>query len=229
MEELKIDDQFKSLIPPISFDESQDLEASIKKDGCRDSLVTWRGYILDGHNRYRICQMYGIEFKTTEMLFSDRDEAKIWIIKNQLGRRNLTPDQMKYLRGRQYEIEKGVQGKKTQNGTFSNTAKRLAKQHGVSKNTILRDAAFAKKIDAMPEEERESVLSGSGNVDEEINKIVTAHVDNLEEAGKDLADAVKRSPEPKESSALVHLKTCWKQCNKTDRKRFMKWAKLTTI
>jgi N6-adenosine-specific RNA methylase IME4 len=91
--ELKIDDEFKSLIPPLSMEEFNGLEQSIINEGCRDPLVLWDELILDGHNRYNICMKNGIIFKTVEKNFDNREDAKIWILENQLGRRNLNDAQ----------------------------------------------------------------------------------------------------------------------------------------
>ena len=38
--------------------------------------------------------------------FESREEVLAWICKNQLGRRNLTPEQKYYLMGKQYESRK---------------------------------------------------------------------------------------------------------------------------
>lgn len=89
MNEIKIDSEFKSLIPPLTSDEYSGLEESILAEGCRDALVLWGDTLIDGHNRYEICQKYGIPYDTTEMELRNRDEAKLWIYKNQLSRRNL--------------------------------------------------------------------------------------------------------------------------------------------
>lgn len=89
VEDFVIDQEFKDLIPPLSQDELLQLEENIKKDGCRDPLVVCDGVLIDGHNRYSICKKLGIDFKTTRMFFESRDEIKIWIIRNQFGRRNL--------------------------------------------------------------------------------------------------------------------------------------------
>jgi 16S rRNA G966 N2-methylase RsmD len=51
----------------------------------------WPMILIDGHNRYEICTRNDIEFRTVEMQFDSREDAKIWIIKNQFGRRNLQP------------------------------------------------------------------------------------------------------------------------------------------
>ncbi|HPD46118.1 MAG TPA: hypothetical protein P5279_06255 [Anaerohalosphaeraceae bacterium] len=110
--DLHIDKEFKGLIPPLSAEEFRQLEENILAEGCRDPLVTWQGVILDGHNRYEICRKHNLEFQTVPKLtINDRDEAKDWIDKNQLGRRNLTPDQMSLIRGRIRERRKYGPGK----------------------------------------------------------------------------------------------------------------------
>ena len=90
MKELKIDKELKAIIPPLSQDEYKQLEKNIKEEGCREPLIVWDSTIIDGHNRYIICEELGIDFKTGEKQFKNKDEAKVWIIDNQRGRRNLT-------------------------------------------------------------------------------------------------------------------------------------------
>lgn len=91
MLELQIDPELKAWIDPLSTDEYALLEASILLDGCRDPLVVWGGYLLDGHNRYEICQKHGIEFATFEKSgLRTKDDAKIWMYENQIGKRNAT-------------------------------------------------------------------------------------------------------------------------------------------
>lgn len=89
--EITIDPEFKALIPPLAADELRQLEENILRDGCRDPLVVWNGILIDGHNRHEICTRHGLPFETTVMDFADREEAKVWMINNQLGRRNLPP------------------------------------------------------------------------------------------------------------------------------------------
>ena len=90
-----IDNEFESLIPPLTEDEYKLLEESILTEGYHawEPIVTWNGTIIDGHNRYHICDEHGIKFTTKEIKFDSRDAAKIWIIKHQFRRRNLTPGQ----------------------------------------------------------------------------------------------------------------------------------------
>lgn len=87
---LIVDNEFKDLIPPLSGDEFKQLKENILRDGIQDPLKIWQGILIDGHNRYEIAQSYGLEFTTIEMQFATRDDVKFWIIKNQLGRRNLS-------------------------------------------------------------------------------------------------------------------------------------------
>ena len=60
--------------------------------GCRDKIVTWNGFIIDGHNRFELCTKNEIKFETLSMdyEFEDEEEVKQWIIKNQFARRNIS-------------------------------------------------------------------------------------------------------------------------------------------
>ena len=85
-----IDQEFKALIPPLSVEERSQLEHNIcHARKCHDAIILWDGIIIDGHNRFEICMEHGVEFKIKEMHFESREEAKLWVLENQLGRRNL--------------------------------------------------------------------------------------------------------------------------------------------
>ena len=87
---LIIDPEFEALIYTIESEERNDLFVDILERGCLVPIVTWNNTIIDGHNRYKICRDNNIPFKMEEMQFEDRDAAKIWIITNQIARRNLS-------------------------------------------------------------------------------------------------------------------------------------------
>lgn len=88
--ELLIDSEFRSLIPPLAPEELSLLEESILEEGVRDALVLWNGYIVDGHNRYDIITKHDIKsYRVIQKKFLDKEAAKIWIMKNQVGRRNV--------------------------------------------------------------------------------------------------------------------------------------------
>ena len=161
---MRIDEEFKSLIPPLTDEERTQLEENIKEHGCRDPLVVWQGTLIDGHNRYEICTRNGIEFKTVGLELADREAVKLWIYKNQLGRRNITPDWFRYCIGKLYKETDKNQGKRNdltsdQIDTKLQVADRIAAEHGVSSPTVKRAAKFAEEVDANPDL-REALFSG---------------------------------------------------------------------
>lgn len=93
---IRIDKEFESLIPPLDPEEFKQLEENCVKEGIRDALVVWHvpngdDILIDGHNRFRISAKHsGLPFNIKRMTFEQRDDAKLWIIRNQLGRRNLS-------------------------------------------------------------------------------------------------------------------------------------------
>ena len=84
-----IDKEFAELIPPLTSEEYKRLERSILADGCRDALVVWGDTLVDGHNRYHICTKHNIPYTTVSKEFDDRNAAMLWMMNNQLSRRNL--------------------------------------------------------------------------------------------------------------------------------------------
>jgi phage N-6-adenine-methyltransferase len=89
---LVVDAELAALVPPLQAEERRLLEESLAREGCRDPLVVWAetGILLDGHNRHAICTRLGIPFTTTTLSFATKDEALLWVVDNQLGRRNLS-------------------------------------------------------------------------------------------------------------------------------------------
>ena len=174
---LKIDPEFQGKIPPLTFEELNQLEANILRDGrIINPIIVWQGLIVDGHNRYTIAKKHPeIPFAVHEKEFASRYEAIIWICKNQLGRRNLTPEQKKYLIGKQYDAEKCSNGGDRKSAVAksgcqignlipaSKTCQKVAKENGVGMRTVFRAEEFAKGVDAAEEAvpgTRQKVLSG---------------------------------------------------------------------
>ncbi len=122
-------DELRDLIPPLQAEESNQLEKNILAEGCREALLIWQTtadvldtnskqtsavYILvDGHNRYGICLKHKLNFKIHLISFDSLKEVRDYMIDNQLGRRNLIPEQASYLRGLRYNTEKQEKGKYT--------------------------------------------------------------------------------------------------------------------
>ena len=114
--ELRIDPEFEGKIPPLTAEEFRQLEENILADGIViNPLIIWNGVIVDGHNRFHIIERHPeIQYTTHEKQFDDRYAVIAWICKNQLGRRNLTPEQKKYLLGKMHESRKKSQGSNNQ-------------------------------------------------------------------------------------------------------------------
>lgn len=155
-----IREDFQDLIPHLSPEEISQLEQNILKEGVRDPLVLWPhqgSFILvDGHNRYSICKKHNLKFPTKKIDFKDEEAVKIWMVHNQLGRRNLTPEQQSHLRGLRYNQEKSqgrrtdlTSGQNVQKSEHESTASKLAKEYNVSEKTIVRDSNFAKGVEAI--------------------------------------------------------------------------------
>ena len=177
MQNLKIDPEFQSKIPPLTAEERSQLEANILEEGrLLNPLIVWKGIIVDGHNRFEILKEHPeIEYTVLEKEFAGREEAIVWICKNQLGRRNLTPEQRRYLVGKQYEAEKRAHGgsRKMEGEQPSchgdnlvsqpKTCERIAQENGVNWRSVIRSEKFAQNVDAAEAAvpgTREKILSG---------------------------------------------------------------------
>lgn len=174
---LKIDPEFQGKIPPLTFEELNQLEANILRDGrIINPIIVWQGLIVDGHNRYTIAKKHPeIPFTVHEKDFASRYEAIIWICKKQLGRRNLTPEQKKYLIGKQYEAEKCANGGDRKSPAAKSgygkrnligapkTCYKVAAESGVGRTYVIEAEHYAKGLDAAEEAvpgTRQKVLSG---------------------------------------------------------------------
>ena len=169
MDRLIIDPEFRDKIPPLTEDEFTLLEENILSDGAVFSpLIVWDGTILDGHNRYEIIQKHPeLTYAVHKLSFANRYEALSWICKNQLGRRNLTPQQKKYLIGQRYEAEKqadafhgnqhtasdesGADKKCPHQNSRHVTQSRIAKETNTSASYVREAGTFAKGVDAAEE------------------------------------------------------------------------------
>ena len=193
---LKIDPEFQSQIPPLTDDEFKQLEENILKEGKLISpLIVWGNTLIDGHNRYAILQKHPeIYFSTMPLPFESREEVLAWICKNQLGRRNLTPEQKYYLMGKQYEAEKAAHGgdRKSSDAKSSSlkanlidnskTCDRIAEENGVSRASVLRASHYTRGIDIADNLSpgiKQKVFSGEVKfTNEEMSKLVQASVEH---------------------------------------------------
>ena len=86
---IEIKQEFKDLIPPLTKEEFKQLENNCMSEGIREKILTWNGFIIDGHNRYEIATRWDLDFETESKHFDNEEAVKEWMILNQLGRRNL--------------------------------------------------------------------------------------------------------------------------------------------
>ncbi len=203
---LIIDPEFADKIPPLSDIEYRMLEENILAEGrVINPLIVWNGLIVDGHNRYRILQEHPeLPYQIYEKNFSDRNEVIAWICRTQLGRRNLTPVQRKYLIGKQYLAEKARHGgdrksddakSSYQNGNLieaEKTCERIARENGIGRTTVIRDGAFASGLDAADEVLpgiRQKVLSGDIHPpDRDVSAVARASPDKREALARKLKE-----------------------------------------
>lgn len=88
--ELKIEEKLRDVLIPLTNEKFAALEDDILRNGCIQPIIVWNGTIVDGHNRYAICQKHGIPFKTVEHDFADMTEARLWIWSNMKNTREPT-------------------------------------------------------------------------------------------------------------------------------------------
>ena len=90
--ELKIKEEFKNLIRPLTEEEYNLLEENIKTNGCHEPIVVLQdNTIIDGHNRYEICRKHSIEYKTfIQKGLETEEDVKLWMLYNQISKRNYT-------------------------------------------------------------------------------------------------------------------------------------------
>lgn len=176
---IMVDAEFKALIPPLSPEEYSQLEENCVREGIRDPLVVWATphgtqILVDGHNRWKIAAEHsGMHFDVVEKHFENRADAEAWIIKNQLGRRNLPiyvkaqlALQLKPLiaeRAKEKQVEAGGAVRQKSDKAVIDTKKELARAAGVSHDTI-------HKVEVIERDATESIkqLARSGEIS--INK-----------------------------------------------------------
>ena len=147
MERLQIDKDFKEFIPPLAKEEYEQLEKNIVAYGCREPLSVWNGFIIDGHNRYEICQKHNIRFSTVNVELSDRCEVFAWMFENQKGRRNLTDFAMNEMAMkreifiREEMKKRQIENGKNQSGNLNNIESRPNGQLPTDKTSTRKELA----------------------------------------------------------------------------------------
>lgn len=178
--DLIIDPEFRDLIPPLNEEELKLLEESLVADGCESPLIVWNGVIIDGHNRYAICRKHDIPFSIQEKNFDTRKEVMLWMLRNQLGRRNLNNYQRSELALKFEPLFAHASEKRMLAGKLvdppqnsaegsGETRKQIAKMAGVSHDTIKK----VKRLHEHADEETKSRLRrGEMTVNKAYNELM---------------------------------------------------------
>ena len=207
---MKIDKEFAELIPPLTDEEYKGLEASILAEGCRDALVVWGEVLVDGHNRFKICTKHNIPFTTVQKEFADRNEVLVWMLQNQLSRRNLNDFQrIEMVRKCEHAVKaqaKERQGTRTDLQTSGQNFPEVTRANdtlgelaGVSRKTYEHAAAV---LDEAPEE----IIQATRNSELSIN--AAYEVTKLpEEKQQEVSRRISHGEKPKDVVAEMRTRS----------------------
>ena len=159
LSDIKINYDFENLIPKQTSEQFRQMEENmLAEGGAHDPLVIWDGHdiLLDGHHRYRVLKAHPeLQWYPKYVSLEDETEAREWIIKTALGKRNLTPVQWQELVGRLYKARKSRHGgdrksstKKTDLKPQGRVTEQIAKELGVNKDTVLNASYFVDGLEA---------------------------------------------------------------------------------
>ena len=137
--EYKTMDELAGLHRELSPDEVKQLEANIVSDGrVIDPIIVWDTYLLDGRHRLKIAEKHDLPYDVQEMEFESIDDAQLWVLEHQLGRRNITDHEKMRLRA--------------QHARIVGDTRVVAEEHNVSQRTIQRDVEATEVSEKMPQD-----------------------------------------------------------------------------
>lgn len=190
MKELKIDPELRGLLPPLTDEEYKQLERNIVENGFDKNfpIMEWNGYVVDGHNRYKICKEHNItDYVVGTLAYETKEEVMEWMLDIQLGRRNLSPIQRIAIAEKYRSIyekqarENQLSGLKQNKNTVSqNSSKRIEPENKIDVRAKLAETAGVstdtyskgkKILDSDNEKVKEKVLSGEISINAGYNKI----------------------------------------------------------
>jgi len=158
---IQIKEEFKKLIPALTNEEFKQLEANCLAEGIREKIITWNGFIIDGHNRFEIATRWNLDYQTESKRFDNENDVREWMINNQFGRRNLSNYQRSVLALELESVfsarakERMLSGKPVPKSEQGRTIEKVADVANVGKDTI----AKVKVIEAKASEEVKAQLS----------------------------------------------------------------------
>lgn len=207
--EYRIDPELNDVLPELSNADYKALERSLLTEGYKGApIMVWGDVIVDGHNRYKICKKHNIPYEVKSVEFESKEEAIIWMVRQQLGRRSLTTLQRieiveKYRPFYKDKAKKNqLSGLKQNQSTVSqNSSKRtesidvraeLAKDADVSTDTYSKGV---KILESGNEELINETLSGQKSINKAFNELKkgadTDKADNTSDPDNELKDLKK--------------------------------------
>jgi len=104
--ELKTDPDIQAALRPMTPEEWSQFSKNVLEDRkILEPLIVWKGkdIIIDGHHRWKAINEFGItDYEIEEKDFDDVDDAILWLLKHQKGRRNISDNQLNVLIGKAY-------------------------------------------------------------------------------------------------------------------------------
>lgn len=140
---ITINPDLQAYIDPLTDDEYAALERSLLAEGCRDALVLWGDLLVDGHNRYGICEKHGIAFNTVQNeTFKSIDDVHLWMIDNHLGRRSVSDFQRGVLALRKKDIlsDRATQARQAPEAPVADAATPASGERALTRDLVARAA-----------------------------------------------------------------------------------------
>lgn len=208
MEEYRIDPELNEVLPELSNADYKALEQSLLTEGYKGApIMVWGDIIVDGHNRYEICNKHNIPYEVKSVEFESKEEAIIWMVRQQLGRRSLTTLQRIQIveKYRPFYKKKAKKNKSLNGGNKKSELEKsttpmpkeekvdvraeLAKDADVSTNTYSKGV---KILESGNEELINETISGQKSINKAFNELRkgadTDKSDNVADSDKELKD-----------------------------------------
>lgn len=155
LRDLNIDFEFSNLSPDMPQEIYDNLEEDLVDCGCKEPILIWNDYIIDGHYRYNLCHKWEIPFSVEKVNFASRDDAIVWICRQHLKRQYLTSTNQRYLLGKYFNAERSVISKEQEdiniNGKFLSArylaANKIAEGYSFSHHAVYKYGTMADSID----------------------------------------------------------------------------------
>lgn len=191
--------ELESLIQPLTKNEYKALEQSILMEGMTEPIVVWseNAAIVDGHNRYRIMDDNRLAIGVSDVVAKDFDtiaDVKVWMLRRQLSRRNVTAAQRAAMVLQIKELVKAISivaaSKKPKKGKANGAAKKEAKSGTKKKSKTKSTPATQASSPAPTKDERstDGQLAKAAGVSRSTIKRMKAVADHSEALAQQVKD-----------------------------------------